>query len=270
MARTYGFCSAHKTIAATTAQTIVFPPSEIDSSGIVAFHVNLSATGNTVADVSRVRVKANGTTIIDVSQAFLLAFQDRFFGRLDATTLQAFTIPLYIGDAPTDDAADACQFMPGASATVEVDLTTGSAAGVALLSWTKTTVPAAYYPTLISQPMNCAASSINARVALGAPGIVQGIGFLQAHLAQARVVLSGIEVMNLPGPVYGGLVLTQGATGIVQNLFDSQATTANVMLKLNQGLPANPANSWMEISGDASMVAADDYCLYSLVPVAQG
>lgn len=268
MARTYGFSSATKATAAA-AQTIVFPPSEIDAAGVVAFHVAMSVAGNAVSDITRVRVKANGTTIIDVSAAYLWAYQLRFHGRQDAAAAHGFTIPLYIGDARSDDEADACQFMPGASATVEVDTGAGAVVGAMMLGWTKTTVPAQYYPTLISQPMNVAASSVNARVGLGAPGFVQGIGLMNTTLAQARIVLSGIEVFNLTGAVYGGVVFNEGTVGAAQNLYGVSATNTDIFLKLNQGLPANPANSWMEISSGAGGAVTDDYALYSLVPCGQ-
>ena len=276
MARTYSYSPSLKTIPANGTTIAVWTPSEIDSAGIVAFHLVLQQTAGTfdLNDVESVRVKANGVTVVDLQRAELQAFQERFSpkGASDATTGRVLTIPLNMLDEPKDDLADTVQFQPGATATVEVTFVTdATGAGTALLGWTKTTVEAAYYATIIRQAMNVAGAQNNARVPIGAPGFVQGIGIVTANLRQVRAVLSGIEVMNLAGGSYNGLANIGDMLRASQALYDApddaSDTSSFQWLKFNQGLEANTANSQLEVTSSAGMAAADAFAVFTLVPL---
>jgi len=146
-------------------------------------------------------------------------------------------------------------------------------AGTAYLAWTKAVnVQPDYYSTLVSSPTNVAASAFNGRVPLGAPGFVQGIGLTTANLARARAVLSGIEILNLPGPRYGGAAAGALGDSIIasQELYDGATVTGMTFVKCNQGLPANPANSFLELDTGTGAAVSDPFALYTIVPIAPG
>jgi hypothetical protein len=248
----------------------------------VAFHIAMNTTGGTAATinlVTRVRVKANGQTVVDCTFDQLRAYQERFSpkGNSDDTDGLFLTIPLNSLDAKSDDEGDRCQFMPGASATVEVVVVSGaSQAGTLMLGWTKTTVAPEFFMTLIESNTNVAASTTNGRSPLSGPGFVQGLGLPTQGLNRVRAILSGLEVANIPGSVYNGA--TAGALGdlliAMQNLYENPDAATDTetyqFIKLNQGLEANPATSWLELttaSNWGTSSASTAQTLYTLVPV---
>jgi hypothetical protein len=279
MARTVSFSPATKTIPVSATTVAVWTPAEIDSAGVVMFHLVLQQAGAGTFDlstISAVRVKANGQTVVDVSLAQLQSYQERWSpkGASDASTGRVLTIPLHrLGASGGNDDEDRCQFMPGATATVEIVFVTGATVnGVAFLGWTKTTIEPEFWVNLISQPMNIAGAQNNARVPVGAQGIVEGLGIVTANLRQVRAVLSGIEVMNVAGGSYNGLANLGDMLQASQSLYDAPDDASNVTsfqwLQLNQGLQANPATSWLEVTSSAGMAATDSIAILSIVPVA--
>jgi hypothetical protein len=282
MARTYSFSPSLKSFSASSTTTAIWSPAEIDSAGCVAFHIAMNTTGGTASTINlitRVRVKANGQTVVDCTLDELRAYQERFSpkGNSDDTDGLFLNIPLNSLDARSDDEGDRCQFMPGASATVEVVIVTGAGqAGTLMLGWTKTTVAPEFFMTLIESNTNVAASTTNGRSPLSGPGFVQGLGLPTQGLNRFRAILSGLEVANIPGSVYNGA--TAGALGdllvAMQSLYENPDTATDTetyqFIKLNQGLEANPATSWLELTtqsnwGTASASTAQT--LYTLVPV---
>jgi hypothetical protein len=282
MARTHSFSPAVKTLTLAATNTVVWNPSEIDSAGVIAFHILCDSNNTTVVDASyidRIRVKANGQTVIDITGTQLRAYQERFSpkGGSDVSTASYLTIPLNALDAKSDDDGDRCQFMPGASATVEVTTTTLPAAGGGnsaslRLGWSKTTVAPEFYMTLLSNQCNIAVSQTNARVPLGGPGFVQGVGMNTAGLGRARLILSGLEVANISGAQYNSSGTSGDLLRAISSLYDgvddaSEITTYQYT-KLAQGLEANPATSWIELTTGASWGgASNEISLYTLVPV---
>jgi hypothetical protein len=281
MARTYSFSPSVKTFSASSTTTLIWSPAEIDSAGCVAFHLafkTLGTTAFTIAAVDRCRIKANGQTVIDLTGQQLRAYQERFSpkGNSNAAGGLTLTIPLMSLDSKSDDDADRCQFMPGASATVEVQVTTGAnVSGEAIIGWTKTTVAPEFYMTLIETLTNVAASSTNGRSPVSAPGFVQGIGLPTTGLDRARIILSGLEVGNIPGNRYSGAAasvlgdLFNEMQAMYENPDDASDVTAFQFVKLNQGLEANPATSWLELTTASTWVSTSgtSQVIYSLVPV---
>jgi hypothetical protein len=285
MARTYSFSPAGKawgTAVANTAATVtsIFTPAEIDSAGVVAFHIAMSNDGTTAQDISiidRVRVKANGQTVIDLTSAQLRAYQERFSpkGNSNTATGTTITIPLNSLDAKNDDDGDRCQFMPGASATVEIQSSvTAGGAGVTkfgnfFLAWTKTTVAPEFYCTIISQQTNVGTNQVNGRSPLSGPGFLQGIALPTTGLNRARIVASGLEVANLPGPAFQTTIgdLLRETQELYENPDDQTMVTSVQFLKLNQGLEVNPATSWLELTTGGTWSATSEQTTYTLVPV---
>jgi hypothetical protein len=285
MARTYSFSSAGKAWGSTTAATgasgtLVWSPAEIDSAGVVAFHLGMSNEGTTTSDVSiisRIRVKANGQTVIDCTPTELRAYQERFSpkGNSNTSSGTTLTIPLNSLDSKGDDDGDRCQFMPGASATVEIVYSNAAVSGQTdfgnfYLAWTKTTIAPEFYMTLLTQAANVAQSAVNGRSPLSGPGFVQGLGITTANLNRVRTVLSGLEVANLPGALYNGLTtgdLMRETQELYENPDDNTMVTSFQWVKLAQGLEANPATSWLELTTGSSWAATDPIGLYTLVPV---
>jgi hypothetical protein len=279
MARTLSFSPAQKTIPTNATTVAVWTPAEIDSAGLVMLHLVLQQTGGTfdLNDVQSVRVKANGQTVVDLTTAQLQSYQERFSpkGASDLITGRVLTIPLNrLGAAGGMDDEDRCQFMPGATCTVEVVFVTDAAAGagIAFLGWTKTTVEPEFWLNIIQQPMNVNGAQNNARVPLGAQGIVEGLGIVTANVRQVRAILSGIEVMNVAGGSYNGLANLGDMLRASQSLYDAPDDASDIAtfqwLQLNQGLQANPATSWLEVTSSAGMAPTDSVAILSIVPVA--
>jgi hypothetical protein len=114
------------------------------------------------------------------------------------------------------------------------------------------------------------ASSTNGRSPLGGPGFVQGLGILTANLGRMRAVLSGLEVANLPGLAYNGQTwgdMIRASQNLYENPDDASDVSAFQFIKLNQGLEANPATSWLELTTNASWLPANEIAVYTLVPV---
>jgi hypothetical protein len=285
MARTYSFSPAGKawgtsTVNAAATTTSIFTPAEIDSAGVVAFHIVMQNEGTTAQDISiiqRVRVKANGQTVIDVTTDQLRAYQERFSpkGNSNTATGTTLTIPLNSLDSKGDDDGDRCQFMPGASATVEIQAAVTASAtqskyGNFFLAWTKTTVAPEFYMTLIGQQTNVTGTStVNGRSPLSGPGFLQGLALPTAGLNRVRIVASGLEVANLPGPAYQTTIgdLFRETQELYENPDDATMVTGQQFLKLNQGLEVNPATSWLEISTGSGWSSTSEQTLYTLVPV---
>lgn len=282
MARTHSFSPAVKTLTLNATNTVVWNPSEIDSAGVIAFHILCDSNNTTPVNASfidRIRVKANGQTVVDITGTQLRAYQERFSpkGGSDLDTASYLTIPLNSLDAKSDDDGDRCQFMPGASATVEVTTTTlpvagGGSAASLRLGWSKTTVAPEFYMTLLSNQCNIALSQTNARVPLGGPGFVQGVGMNTVGLGRARLILSGLEVANISGAQYNSAGTSGDLLRAISSLYDgvddASEITAFQYTKLAQGLEANPATSWIELTTGASWGgASNEISLYTLVPV---
>jgi len=238
-------------------------------------------TASTIALISRVRVKANGQTVVDCTLDELRAYQERFSpkGNSDDTDGLSLNIPLNSLDTRSDDEGDRCQFMPGASATVEVVIVAGAGqAGTLMLGWTKTTVAPEFFMTLIESNTNVAASTTNGRSPLSGPGFVQGLGLPTQGLNRVRAILSGLEVANIPGNRYNGATAATLGDMLVamQNLYENPDAATDTetyqFIKLNQGLEANPATSWLELTtesnwGTGSPAASTAQTVYTLVPV---
>jgi hypothetical protein len=164
--------------------------------------------------------------------------------------------------------------MPGASATVEIQAavtatTSESKYGNFFLAWTKTTVAPEFYMTLIGQQTNVGASSTNGRSPLSGPGFLQGLALPTTGLNRVRVVASGLEVANLPGPAYLTTIgdLFRETQELYENPDDATMVTGQQFLKLNQGLEVNPATSWLEITTGSGWSTTSEQTLYTLVPV---
>lgn len=276
MARIWDFSPASKTVPANGTTTVIWTPAEIDSAGLVFCHLILRQSAGTfdLNDLVRIRIKANGQTVLDLSTDQIRSLQERFSpkGVSDALTGRVLTIPLnWMDAAGGDDAQDAVQFMAGAGATVEAVFTTdATGAGTVYLAWTKTNVAPQYYLVATASPMNVGASQNNAIVQFGAPGFVQALMVTPAAIGQLRVVLSGVQTLNLPGPVYSGLTNMGDALQSIQSLYDGSdaavATTTSQWIKMAQGLQANPANSQLWVTSGSGMTSTVEYGILSLVP----
>jgi len=83
-------------------------------------------------------------------------------------------------------------------------------------------------------------------------------------------VLSGLEVANLPGLTYNGQTwgdMIRASQNLYENPDDASDVTAFQFIKLNQGLEANPATSWLELTTGGTWSASNEIAVYTLVPV---
>ena len=270
MARTFGYSGKTQTIAATTAQTVTFNSSDFNPNGAVAFHFALTGT-NTLAQVTRIRVKANGETVVDIATAHFRAFLDRFTlsQAAPATTRAAFTLPLNVPDSADAEKADLCGWPTGAECQIELttDATTG--AGLAMLGWTRSTVAPLYYSSLIGRPLNIAASQTNAQYNVSQRGMIQGLSLNTVGLDRAKLVLSDQEVMLLPGAQYLGAAtgdLFREASTIYSGTFSATGVANPAWIKMDGGLEARQGSSYLELSTGAAWAGVtNEATLWSLI-----
>lgn len=209
MGRFTSFLGSGKSIAATTAQVITFTGNDLPSAGVIAYHFTTYAgTGATdVADITRIRVKADNRLIYDVNPTHFRKWQERFstVGYALPTALTRWTIPFNLFDIVDDDLADTCQFPRGTVPTVEITLdASGSAAGAMYAGWTQTDAQPVFYPTLIGQQMNIAASATNATFPINSQGAVRGMLVNTTGLSRFKAELNGFQYHQLIGAAYLG------------------------------------------------------------------
>lgn len=239
MGRFTSFLGSGKSVTATTAQVITFTGNDLPSAGVVAYHFVTTATSGAtdVADITRIRVKADNRLIFDVGQTHFRKWQERFstVGYALPTALTRWTIPFNLFDIVDDDLADTCQFPRGTVPTVEITLGTGSAAGSIYAGWTQTDAQPVFYPTLIGQQMNIAASATNATFPINSQGAVRGMVLDATGLNRFKAELNGFQYHQLLGAQYlgnttGDMVLES------QALEDGAGTSGGVTITAAAGL----------------------------------
>lgn len=266
MTRTSSYVGSPKTITVTAVQTLTWTSSEIDSSGVIAFHLSLQPVANDLTDIDRVRVRAAGQVILEATVDQLRAFQQRFARNnlADPTSGNVLTIPLNLLDGPTQEARDQCQFPAGAEAQVEVVTLNTTAAGTAVLSWDVTKQEPRFFQRLISQSGNMPASTPNAKFTFSESGIVRGIIFATAGVARAELTISGQRAWNLPGPqfqalAYGDLLTAKDA------MEDGNTATTSRCHSVDLNLPAASGVSNLVLdTGVGWAGVTNEVCVYSV------
>lgn len=239
MGRFTSFLGSGKPVQNAAAQVITFTGNDLPSAGVVAYHfVTTATTGATdVADITRIRVKADNRLIYDVNQLHFRKWQERFstVGYALGTALTRWTIPFNLFDIVDDDLADTCQFPRGTVPTVEITLGTGSAGGSIFAGWTQTDAQPVFYPTLIGQQMNIAASAVNATFPINSQGAIRGMIVNTVGLSRFKAELNGFQYHQLTGASYLG-----AATGDMvlesQALEDGAGTAGGVTIDTAAGL----------------------------------
>jgi len=238
--RITNFLGSPKTIAATTAQTIVWTGNELPSQGLVAIHfATTGGANNSLANcmANRLRIKADSTTIFDVSLTAYQSWLQRFSqaNLSPGNAVLAWSVWFNMLDIVDDDLADACQFPRGTVPTVELNTNASVAAGSAYIGWTVSDVEADYYPVLIGQAMNFAApgagTTENLSFPITEPGMLRGFAMPTVGLSRLRLDLSGAQYEYLPGALYQGT-----ATGDMfrdaQAIEDNQSVTTTIWHRL--------------------------------------
>lgn len=270
MARTYKASGVSKAVAATTAQTIVFTPGEIEGAGVIAYLISLTenaaGANNDFGALTRVRVKANGVTFIDLTPAHLKAYVQRMSrSNFDIADGDRFLIiPLMDLAAPTWDLQDIQQFPRGAQPTVEITTDNSVAAGTMLIGYIRTTVDPLLWPRLIGTQMNIAASQNQARFTFSTDGVVAGLGINTVGLTNLRAIISGEELIDLPSAGLPAGTTSRGDMLFLSQLLDNvDVDTDPAFLKLNAGLPADSGSSYVLLDTSAAWVgAANELVVY--------
>lgn len=270
MGRFYRFSGVQKQIANLVAQTVVFPAAEIESAGVVKYMVAIS--GGTLADITRVRVKAGGANVVDIRRDHLQAFQQRFYRNNipDATAGRLLTIPLNFPHAPTEDEQDLCQFPLGASAQVEVEFAATVVAGVAIIGYEMSDVDPLWTPRLYGSQMNVPASATNAKYAFSESGIVAATVNIQTGISKSTLSISSRNSMELPGPVYSGLVV---GNLLDASQFDSDGNTSKTILAraCHLGIPASQGASQLMLDTSAAWPGVtEEFTLWAIAPQGAG
>ena len=271
MGRFTSFLGSGKTVAATTAQVITFTGNDLPSAGVVAYHFGMTGDGNIVSDISRIRVKADNRLIYDVNLLHFRKWQERFssVGYALPGTQTRFTIPFNLFDIVDDDLADTCQFPRGTVPTVEITTTNGTVAGSIYAGWTQTDAQPVFYPTLIGQQMNIAASATNATFPINSQGAVRGMVLDATGLSRFKAELNGFQYHQLIGAQYltnttGDMVLES------QSLEDGAGSSGSVTITTAAGLRipmvvASQGSSRVELDTGSSWVGtANELTLWAV------
>lgn len=190
---------ATKAIAAST--TVVFNNDEVTSEGVVEYAFVATGAGNTLANISRMRVKADGVPIVDTTPDFLRAYIERCSEANFAPPAAAtrWTIPLYNLEGLSPLQKYASQFPKGRKITIEIVFGAGAGAGTLLCMWRQTDIPQAFYPLITSTPLNIAASQTNQQKTFGRQGLVRAYGINSTGLNRLRLLVGGVQVCNVDG-----------------------------------------------------------------------
>ncbi len=276
--RRTSFCGSPKALSGS-AETVSFTNSELNSERVIGYHVILEGTatgGNTLADITRIRLSANGSNIINVTPTQLRAWWQSYTGGrvLLPTTAKSFTIPLFMPDAPTEDQQDISQFPSRSQVQLDIELT-ASEAGNMMVGWTETTIAAQVFPRILSSAMNINASSGSGRYVFQENGIVRGLLLPNAGLNRLRIAIGGTEYIHMPAAEFNSF--GSGEAGnmsheaeVLYNNGPSQAgTTLDTTLfhRLTGVVPAPIEGSYIELVTEAGWSgAALETVLYSVSP----
>lgn len=269
MARKRDFNGQAKPIAATTVQTVTWSGNEISQKRIVAYHFGFTAAGNTLADVTRIKIFSNGFPIVNMDATQLRAYLDRFT-RANfnlATTAQRFTVPFYLPDAPSFEMGDISQFPNNAQVQIELSLGAGTAAGAAFCGWTETNIAAELHPKLLSSVLNIPASAANARYNFAENGIVRAISCPTVGVDRVRLVVDGESCVHAPGALFlavatgdisvEGEALAGGGVNVADPIFH----------EISIGRAAPSQSSYIELSTGATWAGvANESCIYAVAP----
>lgn len=295
------YASAGKTIAAST--TIQFTSSDVPSNKIVAYHFAMTGGGNTLAVISRIRVKANGVTFWDLTPAFLRAYLQRFApnsvpypagalqdplsaANFTSVDWRRFTLPFCDISQPTDEAADLFQFPPASNVTIEIQFTAGAAAGTMFCGWTETDAECRAYPKLTASQMNIAASVPTAKYPIVEEGVIRGLILNTIGLGRAKLVLNGRQVFQAQGQPAASTTFTGDSLiqesqqlwndipRIISGGTPSAASptvnnlTDPTAIKIAAGENGQAGRSFLELTTIANWGgAANEIGLYSVVPL---
>lgn len=203
--RTYHENLSPKTIAASAL--VQWTSTDVpDPSGIVGLHFSLTGAGNTLTNISRLRLKADGIgAFVDLPPAFLRAFAQRMALSNVAIGAAAavFSIWLSLPDFPNEEEADKSQWPGRRAFTAEIQFGAGAGAGTALLAYTTSDVKPTWYPALYSNPMNFAASQNNQRFAMTEDGEIRALGINTTGLSKVvafagkDMVIDGVDGTSL-------------------------------------------------------------------------
>lgn len=302
MARTLDYNSSSKTINANTTTTVTFTSSDVPSDRVVQYVFSIVDSGAgtpiTLSTITRIRVKANGVAIWDLSLGMLRAYLFRFSrggysmpnaaittNAATATSLLRFSLPFFILDAASKDAADVCQFPPNSQVTIEITFTTAAnQGGTITCGYMQTTVPQLCYPKLLGSPMNIAASTASGRYNITDDGIVEGIGINAIGLGRLKLVLGGAQVIQASAQVTSSAnaydANSQSMLWEAQQLDTDwsslsagtagQDATPNdpIFVDVHSGLIAPPGASYVELTTLAAWAGVtNEATIYSVVPL---
>jgi len=181
MARSQGYAASSKSITAST--TAIFSGNDLPLSvpgqtvvGLIVEHSGGSQ--NDASDVTRVKVKAGGSTIVDVTYAYLRQIIEHYSGQDPGAAATRWFIPLNRLGVDDPDFQDEAAAPIGAPLQLEIQLGASVAGSATLLvGWLLSDIPPKYFPMVIANPTNFAASATNASVQLSERGLIQAFMF---------------------------------------------------------------------------------------------
>jgi hypothetical protein len=237
-------------------------PFPVPGKSIVAIHFDLSGSGNTTSNLTRIRLRANGLTYVDVTYTELRAyFAGSAWSSLDwGASATRFTIPLHILDFFDEDSAD--QSAAPLFHNLQVDLAYGGTAmttPLTFIGWTLSDVMPVFAPTIIGRPHNYGASFTNAKL-----NLAEG-GFLRTLLLpnQANGYTRWRFVVNSEQRLAGRPGILEGAN----DYRDAGPVATSFLTHKFVGMPTvPPGGSYIEFDSGSGGAATDEIVAHVLTP----
>jgi hypothetical protein len=253
-----GFRGASIPISNLVAQVLVASEG-LPSTGLVGLHFANICT--------RLVVRADSTVIMNVQPLHYRKWLERFsqanFAQTTAGT--AWSIWFNFADIPDDDLADQCQFPRGASPSVEFTTNASAVTGNLYVGWTISDQAAVFYPRLIGQPMNLAASLTNAAFPIKEQGLLRGAMFDTTNLGRLALKVGGFIYEDLPGPLYN-TVVTGNMTVDSERIEDGVTVDAVTAAHRLPMIPAPQGSSEAQLDTGAGWLTANELTLWAAWP----
>lgn len=205
-----------KPINTASAQTITWTGGDLPpgtrGQGIVGHTISFNNTSgagaNDLSDVTRIRVKANGQLVRDITPTQECSWLERFSSSNFGPPLTTTGVTIWYNDPSFSDNAQAdqvSQFPYSASPTIEIQTGNLTVTGTAIVTTIFSSEIATYYPVLLGQAMNIAASQPSAYFPFSEGGLVRGVMMPTLGIDRLRLQISGFDMYNGAGPGFGGV-----------------------------------------------------------------
>lgn len=271
---------------AGASSVYTFTSSDIPGPGVLAYFFRVKGGATTTggkfgsAGIERVRLKAGGSTIIDANFEALRAWTRRFsYSQLDqfasAGENETAVLPLYFMDGQNDKERFASGFPLGRQVTLELigSATAPTNSPTLTVGWMIALQQRPlFYPMVLEQGLNWAASQNNNRYEVRQEGRLRAITLPEKGLSRIKLHQNGLDVLqgSMQGAIYEGNMLqaSQALESYAALAGGASQSQRHVCLRVDTGETLEIGRSYLE--GDTSATwdttSPDNVCtVYTIV-----